>query len=57
LSTGSAGIYKVSALASQKKSFFMKVLRTIESIFLELVEQHDNDNDNGQDILIIAIKE
>ena len=25
----------------------MKTLRTIESIFLELVEQHDNDNDNG----------
>ena len=57
LSTGSAGIYKVSALASQKKSFFMKALRTIESIFLELVEQHDNNNDNGQDILIIATKE
>jgi hypothetical protein len=57
LSTGAAGIYKVSALASKKKSFFMKTLRTIESIFLELVEQHRNDNDIGQDILIIATKE
>jgi SAM-dependent methyltransferase len=55
LSTGAAGIYKVSALASKKKSFFMKTLRTIESIFLELVEQHRNDI--GQDILIIATKE
>jgi hypothetical protein len=35
----------------------MKTLRTIESIFLELVEQHRNDNDIGQDILIIATKE
>jgi len=32
----------------------MKTLRTIESIFLELVEQYNNDN--GQDILIIATK-
>ena len=56
LSTGAAGIYKVSALASKKKSFSMKTLRTIESIFRELVEQHCNNDDIGQDILIIATK-
>ena len=55
LSTGAAGIYKVGALASQKKSLFMKTLRSIGSIFLELFEQHRNDI--GQEILIIATKE
>ena len=57
LSTGSAGIYKVSALASRKKTFIMRLLLTIESIFLELLEQYRNNGDNGQDILIIATKE
>ena len=57
LSTGSAGIYKVSALASRKKTFIMRLLLTIESIFLELLEQYRNNGSNGQDILIIATKE
>lgn len=58
LSTGAAGIYKVSSGVCGKRTLSNQLSSTLKSLVLELLENKRNKNngDVGQDILIVAKK-